>query len=60
MRQRRRTRQAEAQGVEMAFEIVAALGAGMDRQADRLVDHQNQRILVEQAGQQVFGRHGRL
>ena len=48
--QHRRPRQAESQAVEGGFQIGAALGAAMHRQAGRLVDHQHQPVAVEHAG----------
>ena len=55
MGQHRRPRQAEAQRVERGFQIGAALGAAMHRQARRLVDHQHQPVAMEHAGLDFFG-----
>ena len=51
--QRRHARQAEAQTVEIVLEIVAAFRAAMHGDAGRLVEHQHQRIAIEQAGGEV-------
>ena len=45
----RRTRQAKPQRVEGGFQIGAALGAAMHRQACGLVDHQHQPVAMEHA-----------
>src|SRR5262245_5475574 len=57
VRQRRRVRQAETQGVEMSLEIVAAAGAGMDRHSRGLVDDQAEPVAIEQALQQFGFAH---
>src|SRR6266566_5814461 len=44
-----RPRQAESQRVEGGFQIGAALGAAMHRQARGLVDHQHQPVAMEYA-----------
>src|SRR5262252_7906298 len=51
----RRPRQAEAQRVEGGFQIGAALGPAMHRQARRLVDHQHQPVAVKHARQDFVG-----
>ena len=43
-------RQAESQAVEGGFQIGAALGAAMHRQAGGLVDDQHQPVAMEHAG----------
>ena len=52
--QHRRPRQAESQAVERGFQIGAALGAAMHRQAGGLVDHQHQPVAMEHAGLDFF------
>ena len=56
--QRRGAWQPEAQAVEMSFEEVAALARRtlVDGDARGLVEHQHERIAVEQALAQVFRR----
>ena len=57
VRQRRHARQAEPQAVEMRLEAVAALGPWMDREPDRLVEHQHQGVAVEKPGRKVYSGH---
>ena len=57
MRQRRRTRQSEAQCIEIIFEGIAAFRPTMDRQSGRFVDHQHQPIAIQQAGKHLFRCH---
>ena len=52
-----RARQAEAQGLEMGFEIVAPLGATVHRDACGLVQHQHEGVPIDEASVQVFRRH---
>ena len=56
MGEHRRPRQSEAQRVERRFQIRAALGSAMDRQASRLVDDQHQPVAMEYARLDFFGR----
>src|SRR6476661_2685668 len=55
--QRRRTRQAEPQCIEIVLESLAALGAAMHWQSRRLVDDQHQAVAIEEAGQHLFRCH---
>ena len=57
VRQGRYAGQAEPQAVKMCLEAVAALGPGMDREADRLIEHQHQGVAVEKAGRKVYSGH---
>jgi hypothetical protein len=57
VRERRRSRQPEAQRVEMILKALATLGAAMDREAGRLVDHQHEPVAVEQPRHHLFGGH---
>ena len=57
VRKRRRSRQPEAQRVEMILKALATLGAAMDREAGRLVDHQHEPVAVEEARHHLFGGH---
>ncbi len=50
-------RQAEAQVSETLFEILAALGTSMDRQARGLVENQHHPVAVEQPRINLFRRH---
>jgi hypothetical protein len=47
--ERRRVRQTEAQFVEPAFEIGTAAGPGVDGNAGRLVDDDDQAVTIEDA-----------
>jgi fused signal recognition particle receptor len=58
VRERRRARQAEPQGLEQVFQAAAALGSAVDRQAWRLVDDEHQAVPVEYAGQHIVGGDG--
>ena len=58
MGERGLARQAEAQGVEIVFEIGAALGAAMHRDPRGLVEDQHQAVAIEQPRSCFFGRHG--
>jgi hypothetical protein len=49
--------QAEAQGVEMMKQGLAALGAGMHRQTGRFVDHEHQGIAIQQSAYYLFRIH---
>src|SRR5438270_1055473 len=49
VRERRRVRQAEAQLVELAFEIGTAAGAGMHGNPGRLVDDDDQTVAIKDA-----------
>jgi hypothetical protein len=55
VRQRRRTRQAEAQRIETFLEVGGFAGAGMDRETGRLVDHQDQPVAMENARLDLLG-----
>ena len=55
--ERRRPRQAVAQGVEMVFEAAAALRPAVHRHPGGLVDDQHQAVAVEHAGQHRFRGH---
>ena len=58
VRQLRPIRQAEAQAVQQALEVRPALGAGMHREAGRLVEDQHQRVAIQETRVQLLGAHG--
>ena len=43
---------------EQVLQVLPTLGAGVDRQAGRLIDDQHQSVAIEHAGQEFIGRHG--
>jgi fused signal recognition particle receptor len=55
VRQRRRARQAEPEGIEIVLQAHAALRPAMHRKAGRFVDNEHQAVPVEHAGQHVVG-----
>ena len=57
VRQRRRPRQPEAQGIEMVFEALAAVRAAMHREPCRLVDHQHQPVAIQEPRHHLFRGH---
>ena len=60
MGERGRTRQPEAQRVEIIFETFAALGPLVDGQSRGLVDHQHQAVAIDEPSHYLFRRHGHL
>ncbi len=55
VRQRRRARQAEPQGVEIVLQAAAAFRPAVDRKAGGLVHDQHQAVPVKHAGQHICG-----
>jgi hypothetical protein len=59
VRQSGAPRQAEAQRVEIGFQIFAAFRASVDGNAGRLVDDEHQSVAVEQPGDKLFSGHAK-
>ena len=57
MRQSRRTRQTEAQCIEIVLEGVATLRTPVHRQSRRFVNDQHQTVAIEQASDHLFRCH---
>lgn len=58
MGERGRARQAEAQRIEIGFQIFAAFRALMHGDARRFVDHEHQTVAIKKAIIKFFRRHG--